>query len=425
MQDPIHTVMTRTSVTGGADAVLLFIRDAAVAAGWIVDEYDTTPDINTSQGGDELYIHTNSPAHAFQSYFSLKAFRGASSDQSGIVIYCNTGYDVTRRVDNQPGMFARHASDITNAAPWTQIFSGLWDGGGINAFPGDHGRYQTPGGAFPTLANNVAHLNCYLTTAHDKLWAFYDNQYRTLGVFWYTGNILNGFVIGKVYYDFEGSFPDNSDAHLLAGWMSKFSEKDTTNPPWPNSLGCSRTSFNAGEYPFAIIRNKTKGSETWPVGTPDGNPMVGVGSVVQNAGKLEASDGINLPNTAGLVRPDETFTRTANSIQNQIIPNPRITLHYEAYSGSQHRRGVARCRNVSRINGGAFAGSFQTGGGSVDWADSRFFFPWYFAPCANLAPGDTITNGTRRYVALMGNRQGTDLFASHRWAGLAFRISDL
>jgi len=427
VQDPIHNFTLYNNTSGHADAILDKLRIAALAAGWIVNEWDTFPAIGTTIGGRELYLRTNAGAGLSQhSFFSLKAHMGQGADHTGIAIYANTGYSPSFRVDNQPGMFARHGSDILNAALWTEIFSGLWDNGGPNGDPLDTGKYKTPGGAVPFLQTNKAHFTCRNGGTLDKLWFIQDTSARVLAALWYVDNVLQCLVIGKIYYDDEGVAPSNFDGQLLAGWAMKYDDRLLLNPPINDSLGGERTSAAADSAPFAMIRNRTVGGVTFPSGTPTGTPFFQCGTVVKSFDRIEATDNLNQVNSSAGHRPDQTFGATHNNLQAALFPNPKLTIHYEALAGSQNRRAVARHRRISRWpNGGALAGAYPQGQGSVDWADSRYGFPWYFVPTAGLNPGDIITNGTRRYLVFPGNRGGVDPFASHRWAGIGFRLTDI
>ena len=430
MADPVHDYREHTNLIRSADDLIGTLRNDALLAGWVVNEYDPSPIPGSQTGGDELYIRTNS-GMATEAYFSLKAMLGAlGQDHTVLLPYANTGYGPYNRVDNQPGMFARHASDIANRAPWTEVFSGMWDTGGVNADPGDGGKYKTADGLAPRANPADHHLNCNGSNLIDKVWVFWDRNDadtaaggRMLAVVWYTENQLNALVMGKVYYDDESSETEG-EGNLLATWCSPFDDRALLLPPTNDSLGAERTDLGAGKSPLVLVRNRVKGGVTWPPGTPNGLSIGQVGSVVLSRGRLEASDGNNDNLISAIRRPDQSFSATHNDRQGDAFPDPRLTIHYEAH-GTVHRRGFARSRNISRMpNGGPLTGDFMAGAGLTDWQDSGFFLPWYYAPCYGQKEGDIITNGTRRYMVFPGNRGGVNT-DSHRYAGIAFRLRDL
>ena len=101
-----------------------------------------------------------------------------------------------------------------------------------------------------------------------------------------------------------------------------------------------------------------------------------------------------------------------------MFPDPAVTIYYDR---ANDRRGVCRHRNIARFPDG---GEIDPMSPPIDWRDSGFFFPWYFAPVVGLAPGNTFSNGTRRYIVFPGGRGGDSGNDGHRYAGIAWRISD-
>ena len=423
--DPVFIKQNFTNIIG-ANALISTIRQVALNAGWVVDEYDTTPSINSQNGGHELYIRTNRTGFSQQARFSLKALAGSAANHQGVAVYQNTGYNNLFRVDNQPGMFVRHCNDVVNGAPWVDIFSGLWDNTGINADPSDKGLYKTPGALTPSFAANVPHLNT-LGTSPITVYTFYDtytpgSSSNCIIFIWYINNQMYGLCIGRVLYDNEGVAPDNVDGFLMAAWTNNFNASNSTNPPNNNSTASTRTVNGVNDAPFAIIRNRTVGGTTWPAGTPNGNILARVGPVVLNSGRIEASENFDSNLISAICRPDMGFDAAHNNVQSPNFPNPRITVHYETYDPDA-RYGFARFRHLSRWpNGGALTGSFVTGVGVNDWADSHFFFPWYFASTLGLAEDSLVSEGSRQMASYPGNRGGVDPFATYRAAGIALRI---
>lgn len=435
MTDPIHTYTAILALAGGAESFLAQLRIRALAAGWVIDEWDTTPTIGTSTGGAELYLRTQKTGFSEQGSFSLKAFLGSNADQTGIFVCANTAYNGLLRFDNQPGMFARKNNDITNGVSWAQIFAGQWDNGGINANFGDPGLYQTaPPGAgsppVPSLISSVPHLNFPRASAIDKLWFFNDivgaGGSRTLTAVWYVGAQLYMVALGKVHYDNEGAAPDNVDGSLLACLHNKFDDRNTLLLPANNSLGCqvSDAAASAVNAPLALIRQRTNGGVTWPAGTPTGAPLALAGPVVKSNDHLEASDGnVNDLNRSMVIRPDQNFDSLAANLSDLRFPNPRLSVHRETF-GAQQRLGFARARGISRYpNGGTMLGINGAQAGVTDWSDARWALPWYSACTLGAAEGDIVSNGSRQYMLFPGNRGGIDPLASHRRAGIAFRIA--
>lgn len=425
MQDPIHNYNVHPMVAASARDVLNLIRADALNGGWIVDEWDPTLVEATETGGPELYLQTQSGFGA-EARFSLKALRG-QGDHSAITVYGNTAYNPGNRVDNQPGMFARSPSPVQNGAPIAEVFAGLWDAGGIYADPVDGGLYQTPGDFSPAAPPALPWLNCFDTTPIDNVWIFWDLNGlgnpggRVLAAFWYTENVLNALILGKVYYDDESG---ETDGNLLASWCRPFDDRASLLLPVNNSLGGERTDPTPGQNPWVLIRNRTSGPVTWPPGPADGSPLADVGTIVLSRGRLEAGDGFQDALISAIHRPDQPFDGVLNTLQGDAFPNPRISVHYEGL-GPQHRRGLARHRRISLFpDGGGIAGGQAIGAGPTNWADSGYFLPWHYVPTVGLKEGDVITSGSRRFVVFPGNRGGTNT-DPHRYSGIAMRISNI
>ncbi|MBL4769470.1 MAG: hypothetical protein JKY94_17490 [Rhodobacteraceae bacterium] len=429
LKDPIFTRVVSALPTGNAEAVVGFIRTTAVAAGWIVDEYDIAPNINTEQGGDELYIRPTVGVIANAPRYSIKAFDGTAVDQQAIKVWMNTGYSANSRPDNQPGMYAQTKPVPNSAISQAAAFSGAWDTL-PNANPSDLGMYLTTAwnagspltGSVPKIPGNVASLHTYKTSSIDAIYGFYDNSgggsSRCLIFIWYIGNTMYGLTMGHVLWDNEGTAPDTSEGHLLQVWGNVFGSAGGTGLPSPNSLGGSTVSSPGI---IEVTRNRTNGAVTFPPGTPDGTPLISdSGAVVLQQGRIEASDEIT-GSRGSILRPDQRFDVTWNNQQSGLIPNPAVTIHREPIVGamSQQRLGFVRPRNVSRFPDG---GSIE-GISTPDWSDSGFVFPIYYAPLMIQRDNDTVTEGSRQYAVYPGNRSGVSPWTqSWRVAGLAIRI---
>lgn len=431
MGDPVFTRSDFVGVSG-ANGLLGVINGIAGLAGWIVDEYDTTLGINTQNGGHELYLHTNSSSYGQQAYFSLKAFAGQGVDHHGIMVYMNTGYNVNKRVDNQPGLFVKCQNNPSNVPLATQIFANQWDTGLNFSNPADTGLYLTAAhpaaGAIPKMATNIPNLNTPGATPF-TVYTFRSPPVGgcsdCLAFIWYVGNQMYSLIIGRVIYDNPGVAPDNTDGFLLSAIMCDFNQSTTLNNPPNNSVnGNYASSFAPTDAPFSIIRPYSVGGVQWPTGTANGNPLALVGTIVKNSNRLEAAD--LLGQVSAINRPSQSFDACYNNQQVDWFPNPRMTIHREVYGG-QFRCGFARPRSISRWpNGGDLRigfGAYASGLGATDWSDAHYFFPWYIVPTLGLSEGSPITEGLRQYDVFPGNRGGTDPYAAHRTAGIGFRVA--
>jgi len=438
-QDPVFSVQQQLLSPGSAEGVLSFIRSVAVLAGWVVDEYDVTPSPALETGGDELYVHPAVGGVTNPPYFSLKAFDGSAADQQAIKIWMNTGYDSTKRADNQPGMYAQSKPWPTNAVDRTQVFSGAWDTL-PNANPADLGMYLTQAwnpafpllGPAPVISSAATSLHTKATSSIDQIYGFYDaplslGSSRCLIFVWYIDNTMYGIAMGHVLWDVEGVSPDDDEGHLLTCWGNAYDDRLLELPPHPDSLGGTINQATPSAIILELIRNRTSGSETFPTGTPNGNPLMDSGPVVLQQGRIEASDNVADANISAVVRPDQDFESLWNNLQGDAFPNPRITIHREPIVGpmTQERLGFHRPRHISRFpDGGVLLGNYAIGEGSSDWSDSGFSFPIYFAPLRLQADGDTVTEGTRQYMLFPGNRSGGSPYTqAWRVAGLAVRIA--
>lgn len=430
-QDPLFAYTLHSSLAAGGRNVLNQIRGEAVAAGWTIDRWLNTNPVD-ERGGAELCMHTNCSGLSEQTYVSLKVFNGSAADQEVICAWMNTGYDASRRVDNQPGMYARSQRLPDNVADVTQVFAGDWDGSGANRNPANPSEYLTAAydgtysGTAPVAQSDESFLNVYGSTALDKLWVFRDvpgsGSSRCLIAVWYVNDTLQGICLGKGLYDAEGLAPTNVDGCLLAKWVSEFDSTAGTSGPKNNS--CATTTTTPGDGALAVIRQRTNGGVTFPSGTPDGSPLAAnCGPVTKSTDRIGASDNVTDANISEVVRQDISFSSLVNDVQGNAFPNPRIAVHRE-YFGVQSRVGFAQPRMISRWpNGGAFGSGFSSGLGSVDWADSRMRLPWYYACCSGEAEGAVITEGSRQIIIFPGSRNGIDLEASHRAAGIGLRLA--
>lgn len=433
MQDPVFGTTNHTGNQNGSQ-VLGFLNSnmggSSFPIGWARDEYDAS-----APHGPELYCHTRSNFGA-ETYISMKLFTQPFGQPGLLAIWMNTGYDPDKRVDNQPGMYAKTAGGPTNAADAQEVFAGDWDDGGINASTTDPGEYKTIGstpttpGPSPTLDESEPGLwfpNNGGTDTYD-IWYLYDPSQaagvlggsRSLALVWYYGNAMMGAVMGKVIYDDEtpGSV-DKLNGDLLTTWQVAHDDKDVVGVlPSTNSLGGEVTQTGNDRNPHEVIRPFTpSGGAQWPPGTANGLPLMRCGTVVIHEGHLEAGDHLSVGDKSAHHRPDQGFDESHNSLQPDTFPNPRTTIHYD-YQNT--RRAYCRHRYVARLRGGEIDPATPP----VDWLDSGFYFPWYFAPVRGQSPGDIENNGTRRYMVFPGNNGGDEDADDYRYAGLAFRISD-
>ena len=430
-QDPLFAYNKYTSLAGGSRHVLDKIRGEAVAAGWIIDRWINTGPSNET-GGAELCMHSNCANLSEETYVSLKGFKGSDSDHEVICVWMNTGYDGTKRVDNQPGMYARSSRLPNNVASVTEVFSGDWDGTGANRNSANPSEYLTAAhdgtyaGTHPVAPSDQSFLNTFATTNIDNLWVFRDvpasGSSRCLIATWYVNDTLQGICLGKGLYDNEGVSPEDVDGCLLAKWVSPFDSTAGTSGPTNNSTATT-TTVN-GDGALAVIRQRTNNGVVFPTGTPDGSPLISsCGPVTKNADRIGASDNQNDANISEVVRQDISFSSLVNNVQGNAFPNPRLAIHKEFY-GAQGRVGFALPRLISRWpDGGAFGTGFSSGEGDVDWGDSRMRLPWYYACCAGASEGDIISEGTRQVMVFPGSRNGVDLDAAHRVAGIGLRIA--
>lgn len=449
-QDPIFNVLNSPLPTGSAQNVLDFIRSTCITAGWVVDQWDSSPSIGSETGGAELYVHPNNAFTGIGTppFYSFKAFNGSGVDHQAIMIWMNGGYDSSRRVDNQEGLVCKTGRWPTGAADRRNVFSGQWDQAGANRNPADPGMYlcnpwdpvgpppspqATP---VPTIPDTEISLNTRATSSIDQIYAFFDNNTvgttsRTITFIWYIDNQMYGFTMGHVLWDDEGVAPWNAQGGMLNAWMNRFDERLAENPPMNNSLGGTGYPAEIARLPMEVINQRTVGSTTFPSGTPDGNALIYAGPVVLQQGRIECSDNISDPNISAVVRPDMSFDSWYNNVQGNAFPNPRITIHREQtpYGDSpmatQERLGFHRPRHISRFpEGGPLTGNFMAGAGTPDWSDSGFSFPQYYAPLRLQRDGDIVTEGTRQYMLFPGNRSGGMPYTqTWRLAGLAFRIA--
>lgn len=436
MQDPIFDQADLAGQVTGAQ-VLSWLASQMNASGtgaigFIEDKY-----VSSAPHGPELYFRTRSN-FGTEAFFSMKYFTPDFGDPGLLQIWMNTGFDGDKRVDNQPGMFAKTFLGPENAVDAAEVFNGDWDDGGVNASTINPSEYKTVG-ATPTTPGPVVTLdegeaglwfpNNGGTDDFD-VWYLYDQNQgasparggsRSLAVIWYTQNAMMGFVLGKVMYDDEApGAVDKLNGNLLTTWQIPYDSVGLTLPlPINDSLGGEISTPATKRHTQEIIRSFTPaGGSAWPTGTPDGSLLAKCGTVVLNEGHLECGDDLGAGDKSAHHRPDQRFSESYNSLQPNTFPNPRMTVYYDH---TNQRRAFCRHRYVARVRGG----EVDPNSPPTDWLDSSFYFPWYYAPVRGMHPGDIDNNGTRQYMVFPGTRGGDENADAARYAGIAFRLVDL
>lgn len=412
-QDPIHTITEFTTGITNAKSVLDKLDSLiGTTIGWTKDEYTTGAPF-----GAEMYLHTNS-GFGSEAYFSFKACDDPDTDQSVLLCFANTGYDATKRVDNQPGMFARVSNLASNHSSVTTVFSG----GATNA----SGDYQTNDSNPLNFGTATVYgPQAFKTSNLSKVWIVSDENAspgkRFIGLLWYLQNQLHAVFFGKPYYDIESG---KLDGNFMAMICDTYANRTGTTVP----QGATELSLSgASVYPISVIRNRTKGSTTYPAGTANGNSLALSNFVMIDEGRVLQRNILANNEQSFVPRPNKQASTGASgndNAQQRIFaggttntfgPAPRAVIAYDSGTG---RRFLSRWRALSRYpDGGAFAFS------SADYKDSGWFAPWYYAPTYMLSAGDIITNGTRRYMAFPFNIGGTGA-DPNRWSGIAFRMAD-
>lgn len=410
MADPIHSFQALTNVQD-ATAILTALRDRVNGGttGWVIDEWSPSQSL-----GAELYLHTAS-GYGAEAYFSFKAVNDIAADQSAICIWANglnvTGYDSAKRVDAQPGLWAKTSARASNFQSETTVYGS------------PTGDFATTDGLDPVLDSTTRKtwLSAFKASTTGSVVIVHDTAGKHLSVIWHLGNLLQAFSIGKVYYDSEAS---KTHGFLIAAWGQIYANRNAIDAdlgyPVNRYTSGSRARGVDDDQPIAIIANLSPNGVTYPTGTITGAPLAYGGTVIVSEGRIETVITSDFTDASVHMTPEMQFNDVHNARQPSTFPNPRIGCFFDTGTA---KRMMSRIRGKSRWpNGGKITLDATLGKGVTDWEDSGYFLPWGIMPTTLLQGSDFVDLGTKRWIVFPANR-GAATVDPVRAVGPCWRIA--